>query len=214
MSFFSFNMIVLAGLTGTGKTLLLERFAQYNYPIIHLEKLAGHKGSVFGDLGIDSLPPDQKTFNASLELVYQQYNASPIVFTEHEAPAIGKRRIPEWFYNLIENGFIIYIDLPKSERIKLLKKEYGHYDPYLVSKAVDKLSDRIPAVIVTKLKEYLFHNDFDQFTDCILNYYDQSNHYVTIRNKAKILLEFPEFNPEEITSKILNMLKQFNFPVL
>ena len=49
------QLIVLAGLTGSGKSLILEHLSSLSYPVIHLEALAAHRGSVFGRLGFPYL---------------------------------------------------------------------------------------------------------------------------------------------------------------
>ena len=45
------RMIVLSGLTGSGKTLILKQLKAAGQSIIDLEGLANHKGSAFGALG-------------------------------------------------------------------------------------------------------------------------------------------------------------------
>jgi len=46
-----FNIIVIGGKTGTGKTRLLSLLEKYKYQTIDLERFACHRGSTFGGLG-------------------------------------------------------------------------------------------------------------------------------------------------------------------
>ena len=52
---FSFN--ILGGYTGSGKTYVLDELEKKGASVINLEKLACHKGSAFGNIGM----PDQPT---------------------------------------------------------------------------------------------------------------------------------------------------------
>ena len=56
------NFIVLNGYTGTGKTEILKRLAANGYPVIDFEHIAGHRGSIFGQIGLE--PSNQKKFDS------------------------------------------------------------------------------------------------------------------------------------------------------
>ena len=45
------HLIVIGGMTGSGKTEVLEAIASLGKQVIDLEGLAGHKGSAFGNIG-------------------------------------------------------------------------------------------------------------------------------------------------------------------
>jgi len=47
-----FNLVVIGGMTGSGKTAVLEEIERAGHQVVHLERLASHKGSVFGHLGM------------------------------------------------------------------------------------------------------------------------------------------------------------------
>ncbi|WP_252314023.1 hypothetical protein [Sinobaca sp. H24] len=46
------DYIVLSGGTGTGKTEILDQLEEEGYPVISLERLANHRGSAFGSIGL------------------------------------------------------------------------------------------------------------------------------------------------------------------
>ncbi|MCK9905796.1 tRNA 2-selenouridine(34) synthase MnmH, partial [Frankia sp. Cpl3] len=50
---------LLHGMTGVGKTELLRRLEEKGYPVLDLERMAGHRGSVFGHIG-SGKPANQK----------------------------------------------------------------------------------------------------------------------------------------------------------
>ena len=54
---FSFN--ILGGFTGSGKTYVLEELGKKGTAVINLEKLAHHKGSAFGNIGMPEQPSQE-----------------------------------------------------------------------------------------------------------------------------------------------------------
>ena len=54
---FSFN--ILGGFTGSGKTYVLEELRKKGAAVINLEKLAHHKGSAFGNIGMPEQPSQE-----------------------------------------------------------------------------------------------------------------------------------------------------------
>ena len=46
-----YEINIIGGFTGSGKTVLLEEMKKKGFPVINLEKLANHKGSTFGCFG-------------------------------------------------------------------------------------------------------------------------------------------------------------------
>ncbi|MBI3018303.1 MAG: tRNA 2-selenouridine(34) synthase MnmH, partial [Deltaproteobacteria bacterium] len=60
-----FELITLYGLTGSGKTRLLQKMKKEGLPVIDLEALACHRGSLLGQVGIHTRQ-NQKNFEALL----------------------------------------------------------------------------------------------------------------------------------------------------
>lgn len=68
--------------------MLLERLAEANYPTIHLEKMAGHRGSIFGQIGMH--PNNQKQFDSLLVESLIKYKEASFVFIEGESNALER----------------------------------------------------------------------------------------------------------------------------
>ena len=61
-------MIVLGGMTGSGKTHIIRFFRQKGEQVIDLEGIAHHKGSAFGSLG---QPPQPTTEQFANNLIFR-----------------------------------------------------------------------------------------------------------------------------------------------
>src|SRR5690606_11198772 len=72
--------IVIHGNTGSGKTALLRRLKEKGYPVLDLEGMAGHRGSIFGQIGLRA--HNQKTFDSLLVDELLRYRESPYVLLE------------------------------------------------------------------------------------------------------------------------------------
>ena len=87
------ELVVLSGKTGTGKTRLLKILQENNYQIIDLEGLACHRGSTFGSLGMKQQPSNEQFENLIAEELSSLKNNKKI-FVEAESANIGKCKIP------------------------------------------------------------------------------------------------------------------------
>jgi tRNA 2-selenouridine synthase len=65
----NYQLNVLGGYTGSGKTELLMGLKKRKIPVIDLEGLAGHRGSAFGNIGMPKQPSQEQFENLlALEL--------------------------------------------------------------------------------------------------------------------------------------------------
>ncbi|MCM2532001.1 tRNA 2-selenouridine(34) synthase MnmH [Neobacillus pocheonensis] len=64
--------VVLHGLTGVGKTEVLKYLKVMGYPILDLEEMAGHRGSIFGTIGLED-GHNQKMFDSLLFKGFRKY---------------------------------------------------------------------------------------------------------------------------------------------
>ncbi|WP_105614411.1 tRNA 2-selenouridine(34) synthase MnmH [Vallitalea okinawensis] len=151
------HFVALHGNTGSGKTLLLEKLEKLDLPVLNLEKLANHRGSVFGDIGLGQ-QPSQKTFEADLFSLTSDLENSPI-FVEAENPKIGKRMLPQFIVEGIKEGIHIHINCDLDIRIQRLVHEYtqtdhddnhadiykalGHIQPFMSRKDYDAIKTAI-----------------------------------------------------------------------
>ncbi len=117
------QIIVLCGSTGVGKTSLLQLLKEKNIPIIDLEKLANHRGSVFGQIGLGKSTTAQ-FFDAALLMELENLNDQPYIIVECESKRIGNVYLPECLYKKMQTGLEIFVHTDIEIRISRLIVEY------------------------------------------------------------------------------------------
>lgn len=169
----SFEVVVLRGNTGVGKTEILTQLRKDGYPAIDLEKLANNRGSVFGDLGLGA-PPSQKNFEASL---YEELKrlSSPYIVVECESKRIGRVTLPAKFYQAMQQGtqILIYDSIP--QRVNRLLKEYTEIPDAipLIRAALQRLTKTLGHKKVEEYNALLDAEGLAEFTENMLGYYDE-----------------------------------------
>ncbi|MCM3717052.1 tRNA 2-selenouridine(34) synthase MnmH [Fictibacillus phosphorivorans] len=171
------EIIVLEGYTGTMKTKFLEKLQEEGYPVINLEKMAGHKGSIFGRIGEE--PASQKKFESRLYERLNELKKAPILIIESESKRIGRVIVPDFLLEGKYSGTRIHINIPFGMRVQYICEVY---DPQLhkkeIEEAVLKLTNRIPSSIMSEIKEALLKQDYEKVVSFLLeNYYDPKYEY-------------------------------------
>lgn len=116
-------LFVLNGLTGVGKTRVLQLLARQGCPVLDLEGLAGHRGSLFGHLGLGQ-QRSQKDFDALLWLKLEELNEAPYLLVEGEGKRIGSVYQPDFLFAAIQEGQHILLTAPLEVRVKRLLEDY------------------------------------------------------------------------------------------
>lgn len=121
-----FEVRVLCGLTGTGKTRLLRALANCGAQVVDLESLAAHRGSILGDLPSEA-QPSQKLFESRLWDQLRRFDPARPVFVESESQRIGTVHVPEALMQRLRAGACLRLEAPMGVRVALLRREYDHY---------------------------------------------------------------------------------------
>ncbi|SMF81053.1 tRNA 2-selenouridine synthase [Paenibacillus uliginis N3/975] len=173
---------VLHGFTGTGKTAVLQQLQQEGYPVIDLEGLSGHRGSIFGHIGLSSR--NQKTFDSLLLERLKEVGRSPYVLIEAESKRVGKVVIPDFLIEKKEAGTAIVMDMPMEERVSQIMKDYRpaeFKDEYV--EAFKRIKERIHTPVAAEIGRCLAEDRYPEAIQLLLtHYYDpkydhSSRHY-------------------------------------
>jgi tRNA 2-selenouridine synthase len=117
--------IVLRGLTGCGKTRLLNALGLAGGQVLDLEALACHRGSLLGGLP-DQAQPSQKAFDSALAAALSRFDCDRPVFVESESRGIGSIRLPTVLLEAIQNAPSVEITASAAARIAYLSEDYAH----------------------------------------------------------------------------------------
>lgn len=175
-------MFVLGGLTGSGKTGLLNYLRQSGQQVIDLEGLANHKGSAFGALGQASQPSSEHFANL-LFTEWQKTDPSQPVWIEDESRNIGNVFMPDAFYMNIQENPAIILMMDIDTRLPRLLKEYSLYDPSALKTCVMKISKRLGGDNTREALEAIDSGDLARATAITLTYYDKAYLYGLKRKK-------------------------------
>ena len=121
-----FTFKVICGATGSGKSRLLQALAQRGEPVLDLEALSCHKGSVLGVLP-DLPQPSQKMFETKLLLALQGLDPSRPVYIEAESRKIGTIQVPDALLETLRAGTCINIEASFAARVEFLLRDYAYF---------------------------------------------------------------------------------------
>lgn len=195
---------ILAGRTGSGKTLVLKEIEKLGNTIIDLEELAHHKGSAFGTLG-EEPQPTQEMFENELAVALMNINTNEPIWLEDESQNIGKRLIPIALWEQMRNAQVHYVDLPTEKRVEYLVEAYGKYSPAELIESIEKIRKRVGFQNAKAAIEAINNGDLKRACEISLVYYDKSyDHGVAKRNANTIhKKQFEELKPAEIAKAMV-----------
>lgn len=121
-------VFVLNGLTGVGKTRMIQTLLGMGAPALDLEGIANHRGSAFGAVGLGE-PRSQKDFDALLFLALSDLKDAPYLIVEGEGKRIGPVIVPDFLYEAMRQGPHILLETSLAIRVRrILQEYYGQLD--------------------------------------------------------------------------------------
>ena len=117
---------VVCGLTGSGKTRLLQALQARGAQVLDLEGLAQHRGSVLGVLP-GQPQPSQKQFDMRIWERLRAFDPARPVYVESESKKVGNVTVPEALIQAMRASPCLRLDLPLDERVELLMEDYAWF---------------------------------------------------------------------------------------
>ncbi len=170
------NLVVIYGPTGSGKTKILNALSRLGEQVIDLEFLAKHRGSAFGDIGLNSQPTTMQ-FQNDIHYQLMKFERSRPVWIEGESLNIGKVYLPFTLWEKMNHSTILKIDMEKKFRIKRIAEEYGKYDKSKLIGSVKKIMRRFGGDRALKVINYIEKNQLEEAVEMLLDYYDKNYNF-------------------------------------
>ncbi len=173
-----YNLTVLGGYTGSGKTMVLQELGKTGHQVIDLEKLANHKGSAFGSFG-EKPQPTQEMFENLLAQKLDEattFSTSSVleeIFIEDESQRIGTINIPGNFWMQMRKSSLLFLDIPFEERLDYITEEYGKFEKEGMVNAIVRIQKRLGGLETKNAINYLTENNHRECFSILLKYYDR-----------------------------------------
>lgn len=166
------KIILLAGPTGVGKTLLLQSLRNFGEQVIDLEALACHRGSVFGAIP-DQRQPTVEQFENDLFVQWSDLDPGKPVWIEGESRTIGDVVIPQAVWQQMSQAPMVYVDAEREARIGFLIDQYGDLPPSELASAAQRLRKRLGGARLKAALAAIDQSDWRALCRILLEYYDK-----------------------------------------
>ncbi len=199
------NIIILGGMTGSGKSDILSHISKSGHQILDIENIAEHKGSAFGAIGQKQQPTNEQ-FENNLHQKWKNFDFNHPIWIEDESQPIGLVRIPEPLFEQMRSADVIKIELNKELRIKRLVKEYAKFDINLLKQSILKITKRLGGLNTKISLEALERRDFYTVADITLSYYDKAYNFGLSKRKNQTIhtLSLKKDSPDENAKLLIN----------
>jgi tRNA 2-selenouridine synthase len=185
-----YQLKIVGGYTGSGKTELLKSLQQKGEKIVDLEGIANHKGSAFGNIGMPVQPTqemfenmlatelrakmtDDRGLMAAINPVNGQRKTDNPLWLEDESQRIGQINIPNEFWKKMRNSPVYFLDIPFEERLKNITKEYGCLDKQQVIDAINRIKEKLGGLNAKASIQFLEEGNTEESFRILLKYYDK-----------------------------------------
>jgi tRNA 2-selenouridine synthase len=167
----TYSILILGGMTGSGKTKTLQQLKKLSHQIIDLEDLAQHQGSSYGSMGMLN-QPGQEQFENLLARELNKVDTNIPLWLEDESLSIGRCFIPNSIFHQMRQ--VMKITVPFEKRVDFLVKEYGVLDKEFLIESTTRIGKRLGPEQTRDAILAIRENRMDDFIKIVLIYYDKT----------------------------------------
>ena len=165
------QIFILGGKAGSGKTELIHLLSESGEQTLDLEHLAGHKGSVFGNLG-NNFQQNNDIFLHRIFKEWISFDPGKPVWMEEEGPFLGQNVIPPVLYKRMLDATMIELELSFRDQLDHIVREYGNEPAENFIDAIRKLEKRMGVSANHKAIHLYSTGDLTGSFSLLLRYYD------------------------------------------
>lgn len=204
------NFIVVHGLTGVGKTDLLNILEEKKIDNIDLEGIAKNSGSTFGFITFDEKPPSQKKFETKIfeDLFFSE---TDYIFIESESKRVGHVLVPNEIYDaIVRDGYHLLLECSVENRVKRLCRDYvygkGEDNLEVLKGCIMKFKKRIGNDKVNEYIELLDTGKYEELVEkYLVEYYDPLYNHSVQKYKYNKVINFD--NVDEAIKEVIEFHK-------
>ncbi len=201
-------LITLGGMTGTGKTTVLQALGALGEQVLDLEALANHRGSSYGNLGLPPQPTTEQ-FENLVAFAWNVLDDRRPIWVEAESRRIGTCCIPYELFTPMLQAPILQIERPRSERIALLLQDYGSIEAADLIKATERIRKRLGGADTLAAVNWIREGNLAPAIERILNYYDKTYTYDLQRRNVPIYtVDATGLSPQETADRLRQQAQQ------
>lgn len=200
------KLSILAGKTGSAKTVLLKKLAESGQQVVDLEELAQHRGSSFGGLAFDG-QPTQEQFENNLALHLAEIDRDQRLWIEDEGRTIGSKVIPEGLWMQMRAAPRLLIERSFDERLDHITTEYACFHKDSLREAFIRIGKRLGPQHVKKALELLEEDKIRDAFAIALGYYDRSYNYLLEQHNPTNIKTFEAVGKDfdQITKELIKL---------
>jgi tRNA 2-selenouridine synthase len=186
------SLYILGGLTGSGKTIILQALKEIGEQVIDLEAIAKHRGSAFGGIGL-SQQPTQEQFENELAFVIEQLDWSKPIWIEDESRLIGRCRLPTALYESMLRAPLFYVQRSTSDRLQHLLAQYGQAPKQQLLEATARIARRLGSQLTKEIQQLIEQEEKEQAFERLLSYYDKTYQHQIAQRKVIYSIQDTDF---------------------
>lgn len=168
-----YNIQIIGGYTGSGKTVVLKALKAAGEGVVDLEAIAHHKGSAFGNIGLPP-QPSPEMFENTLATELSRVSAThEMIWMEDESQRIGDVNLPGALFNHMRTKPVFFLDIPFEERLKHIVAEYGALEKERLVNAIMRIQKRLGGLETKNAVNFLIEGNVPDCFRILLRYYDK-----------------------------------------
>lgn len=202
------DLIMLAGKTGVGKSEILQALQASGQNVLDLEQLAHHKGSSFGGLGQEPQDTQEEFEN---KIGWHLLHMKPgVIWLESESRFIGKLRIPDAFFDHMQQARIIEARRDLDGRMERILHEYGGFSREILEEKTRAITKRMGGDQVKESVTCLNTGDMKGWLRPLLVYYDKTYTHSFGDKRIESSLDTDGLSIAQVTEALLRMVENTN----